>query len=298
MTEDEHAVPESLLKPEAERIRRRYRMTEEEALAALADAFGERPELVLRIRQRYRREDVTRWRDYRDVVKTCRRNIYYGLRRHYRHPRLADRLLGAFERAVEEGADGERLRELRQRLLRQHISTRERLEHLGDFHDRLFELAGAPGSVLDLGCGLYPLCYPFASRGRTTRTYVAVDDDERSMRAVRAHARTLGGRRLEPVHSGLQQALAEPAEPLPARFDLALMLKLVPLLQRREPETIKTLAVVPADRILVTGSVVSMTRRQSVEGRERGVLRRFIAQCGRRVTGELRLPTEFGYLLE
>jgi 16S rRNA (guanine(1405)-N(7))-methyltransferase len=286
-----------LLHPEAERIAARYRVSLDEALAALRDAFAARPDLARRIRERHEREDVTRWRDYRDTVKACRKDIYYRLRRHYPRPESADEVLEEFETAAG-AARTDHLRDLRERLLQTHVSTRERLEHLDEFHGWLFAHVGCPGSVLDLGCGLYPLCYPFDGRGGATEVFVAVDDDERSIWALKAFARILEGARLIP----LQRSLTDPdwaAElPGPERFEVALMLKLVPLLDRRDPEAVAGLQGAPAERLVVTGSVRSMTRRRSVERRERAVLRRLIEQTGRRVVDEFRLPTEFGYLLE
>ncbi|MFO7958796.1 MAG: hypothetical protein R6X33_17045 [Candidatus Brocadiia bacterium] len=298
MAEDGLPIPEGLLHPEAQRIAARYRISLDEALAALRDAFAARPELAQRIRKRHDREEVTRWRDYRDTVKACRKEIYYRLRRHYTRPELAERLLEEFETAAADAAGPDHLRDLRERLLQTHVSTRERLEHLDEFHDWLFDGVGCPGSVLDLGCGLYPLCYPFDGRGDGTAIFVAVDDDERSIRAVRAFSRTLEEVRFTPVLRSLSDSHWLDDLPRPETYDVALMLKLVPLLDRQAPDALAGLQRAPAARIVVTGSVQSMTRRRSVERRERAVLRRFIEQTGRRVVDEFRLPTEFGYLLE
>lgn len=297
MAEGELPMPESLLVAEAERIAARYRISRGEALTALRDAFAARPGLARRIRERHEKEDVTRWRDYRDTVKACRKDIYYRLRRHYRRPESTDELLDEFEAAAAHAGDPGRISDLRDALVEMHVSTRERLEHLHEFHGWLFAHVDCPGSVLDVGCGLYPLCYPFDGRGGMTEVFVAVDDDERSIRALRAFSKVLRGTRLIPVERSLSGPDWSEVLPGPDRFDVALMLKLVPLLERRDPDALAGLQRTPADRLIVTGSVQSMTRRQSVERRERAALRRFIEQTRRRVVDEFRLPTEFGYLL-
>jgi len=297
VTGDDLPIPETLLAREARRIARRYRISREAALAELRNAFAARQDLAQRIRERHGEEDVTRWRDYRDTVKACRKDVYYRLRRHYCRPERAGRLLEEFETELAGDAGPVRLRELRDRLLRTHVSTRERMDYLSEFHDWLFDLVGCPRSVLDVGCGLYPLCYPFQGRGRETEVYVAVDDDDRSIRAVDAFSHTLDESRLIPVRRSLKASGWADELPGPATFDVALMLKLVPLLERLDPDAAAGLHAAPAGRIVVTGSLQSMARRQSVERRERGVLRRFIERTGRDVVGEFCLPTEFGYLL-
>jgi len=53
------------------------------------------------------------------------------------------------------------LREACRRMLRQHASTRERLPILDEFYTRTLEPVGPLASVLDLACGLNPLCAPW-----------------------------------------------------------------------------------------------------------------------------------------
>lgn len=290
-------IPAELLRAEAERIATRYRVGPDEALLALSEAFADEPELAARIRERHGREDVTRWRDYRRVVRQCRKELYYGLRRYYRRPKEADRLLAEWERATAQASDLGEVAELRDALLRAHTSTAERLPHAAEFHERLFELAGVPASVLDVGCGMHPLSYPFGGAGRGTALYAAVDRDARAIRAVRACAPLVRPTRLEAARVRLEEPGWPASLPWDGPFALCLMLKVVPVLSRLEREALDTMRSVPAKRVLVTGSTQAMTRREEIERRERAVLERFIAESGRPVLGELRAGTEFGYLL-
>jgi len=350
----ESPIPEDLLSREAEDIASRYRVSIEEAEAALSEAFAAAPDLARRVRERHAQEDVTRWRDYREVIKKCRKDMYYGLRRYYRAPASAERLVEEFEREVEASARPERIEELRRELLAAHTSTRERLEHYAEFYERFFELVGAPSTLLDVGCGMHPLSYPFAGHGERTELYVALDRDMRAMRALGAYARLVGPGRLVPLYASLADGawverlpcpapLGTAAKPHPgsgrlqgraavsgsigdvmlphrllrppcittlrsasgqrsgfcnSAFDLAVMLKVVPVLSRLDRAAVEGLGAVPARRLLLTGSAESMTRRQRIEARERGVLKRFIEQSGRRIVGEFRAGNEFGYLVE
>jgi hypothetical protein len=91
-------------------------------------------------------------------------------------------------------------------------------------------------------------------------------------------------------------------EPLKAagsadRFDVALMLKLVPVLRRIEPESLEVLRAVPADFVLLSGAKTAMVKRQSIEARERGDIERFVQGCGWQIAAEAATNSEFFYLV-
>ncbi|MFC1722415.1 hypothetical protein ACFL0C_02065, partial [Patescibacteria group bacterium] len=81
-------------------------------------------------------------------------------------------------------------------------------------------------------------------------------------------------------------------------FDLAIMMKLVPVIARQQKELLNYLSHVPAKHILLTGSKESMVKKQSIEKREDAVLQRFIKLCGRNVIKRFEIENEFGYLIE
>ncbi len=291
-------IPEELLRKEAGRISARYRVSAEDAVAALAEVFARNPKLADRIRRRHGHEDVTRWRDYREAVKECRKQVYYDLRRYYPDADSADRLVDEFEREVAGPARAARVEELRLALLGLHTSTRERSAQYAEFTERFFELAGSPATLLDVGCGMHPLSYPFEGAGSATRLYVALDKDPRAIRALSAYARLVGPDRLVVVRARLEEPGWLDEVPSTDPFDLAVMLKVVPVVNRLDRSAVQRLYGVPARRILLTGNAGSMTRRKDIEARERAVLRRFIEESGRRTVGEFRAGDEFGYLLE
>ncbi|MHC4591450.1 MAG: class I SAM-dependent methyltransferase [Planctomycetota bacterium] len=295
---DRWPIPEDLLRDEARRISSRYRVDAGEALDALAEAFAARPDVARRVCERKGHEDVTRWRDYRDVVKRCRKELYYELRRYYRSSAEFDRLVQELEMVPEDAAAPERVAELRQALLNGHASTRERMPHYAAFYEEFFKLVGVPTALLDLGCGMHPLSYPFDGAGAATDCYVALDKDYRAVRGLLAYAQVAAPERLLPMQASLDRP--DWAARLPRRgpFEVAVMLKVVPVLNRLDKAAVERLQDTPAERILLTGNVESMTRRENVERRERGVLRSFIEQSGRQVVGEFRAGSELGFLVE
>lgn len=58
-------------------------------------------------------------------------------------------------------SDPSQVKEVCEKLLRSHVSTRERLPYLRTFYERLFSVTGVPNSVLDLACGMNPFAFPW-----------------------------------------------------------------------------------------------------------------------------------------
>ncbi len=81
-------------------------------------------------------------------------------------------------------------------------------------------------------------------------------------------------------------------------FDLALMLKVVPVVARQELELLEVLASVPARRVIVSGARESMTKRRSIAKRERGVIERFLEESGFSISEEVEFESEVALLGE
>ena len=106
-------------------------------------------------------------------------------------------------------------------LLNCHASTRERLPlaEMDALYARIFQATGAPESILDLACGINPVY--FAGRYPDVRV-MGVDISGQSVNIIRL----CGG---EALHGDLLCENAVPAN----RYDLALLFKILPLLDRQ-----------------------------------------------------------------
>ncbi|MCS7002872.1 MAG: hypothetical protein NZ518_08495 [Dehalococcoidia bacterium] len=227
-------------------------------------------------------------RAFRDAITSARKTLYYHLRR-YHQPEIDTTALLA--RLADADPD-ERTAILRA-VAATHVSARERLPTLDAFVAVCGRAAPAPKLVLDVGCGLQPLLAPLDTAFRAVTRYVAVDRDGTAIAAVEAYARARADGRLQPVQWALEhgwRALAERTGV--ARYDLALILKVAPVIARQAPALLAVLAQTPADRWVVSGSAVAMTRRESIARRERAALRRFIAMAGRSVQYETTVGDE------
>ncbi|MBU6335383.1 MAG: 16S rRNA methyltransferase [Chloroflexi bacterium] len=173
------------------------------------------PELVLRLVRRAMRHD----HDDASVVKAVRRQI---------HQVTGAFIIGtpdvaALTAAWPRVAPGDRPAWCEQRL-REHASTRERLPWLGEFYRQIAARAGTVTRVLDLACGLNPLArhaMPFGAAD-----YLACDVAGHLIPLVDAVLRDTGG-------GTAFVADLVPGAP-PHRADLALVLKLLPLLEHLE----------------------------------------------------------------
>jgi 16S rRNA (guanine(1405)-N(7))-methyltransferase len=254
------------------------------------------PDLVRRVAV----EEVARSRDERDAVKRVKRRLHQATGA-YRAARVGHVAAGAGERLREAvtavAGDRERLLPICRGLLATHASTRERLPYLDRFYPALWRaVGGAPSSLLDLGCGLGPLALPWMDLAPTA-PFVAVDADAAQLETVGSFLGAMGQ-----AHETVLLDLGAPSAPerLP-RADVALLLKLVPLLDRQRPDA--------AARLLrglrVRHAVVSFPMR-SLGGRARGMegtyrrrMARLAGELGPRVTGlaEASVPNELAFVL-
>jgi 16S rRNA (guanine(1405)-N(7))-methyltransferase len=148
-----------------------------------------------------------------------------------------------------------------------------------------------PGRLLDLGCGLGPLALPWMGLAPTA-TYVAVDVDRRMLDQVAAFLALVG----QPHETrALDLGAGTPTD----RADVALLLKLVPTLDRQDPAA--------ASRLLgaldVSYAVVSFPARslggrgKGMEDTYRGRLDRLANEARASVVAEPSVPNELVFVL-
>ena len=113
-----------------------------------------------------------------------------------------------------------------QHMLERHASTRERLpiSRMDETYASIFEIAGRPASVLDLACGLNPIY--LAARGINV---VGTDISGQAVDTLNAFGKVAGA----PVSAICADLLCESAIPK-QRFDMALLFKILPLLDRQK----------------------------------------------------------------
>jgi hypothetical protein len=272
----------------------RYRVDPDTAARLVAQAMAQQRGLQQLLRRGLDTAQIRRTREYKDAATAARRHVYYQLRR-YQRPEPGQASPADLDRwPLLPPAERE---EVLRQLAAGHVSTLERLPSLEEFHRQLFSLVPGPRSVLDVGCGRYPLLFPFDSAGRSVERYVAMDKDPTSIEVVGRYAAARGDGRLLAVRADLADGWSAVTDAAGVdRFELALLLKAIPVIQRLRPQTLAVVLVVPAELVVLTGAVLSMTRRERIDRRERATLLRFADQAGWEVIDELRTADEVGLL--
>jgi 16S rRNA (guanine(1405)-N(7))-methyltransferase len=234
-------------------------------------------------------EELPRARNTDDAVKRVKRRLHQAVGA-FRGERRGD-VLDDVRAAWHGDLTDETFRAACAEVMRSHASTRERLAHIDTLYMAIWQATGVPATLLDVGCGLGPLALPWMAIGDAP--YLALDVDERPLATVRDFFELIG----QPGAVRTLDAVAQ----LPAESaDVALLLKLVPTLDRQDPDG--------AGRLLrglgVRHAVVSFPAR-SLGGRGKGMERtyrdridRLVVETGR-VTevAEVSVPNELVFLL-
>ena len=234
-------------------------------------------------------EETPRARNADDAAKRVKRRLHQvvGAFRGERRADALDRIRAAWAGDLGDPA----VRAACADVLRTHASTAERVPHLGDFYSGLWDRAGVPARLIDIGCGLGPLALPWMGIGRAT--YLATDVDERPLEVVHAFLELVG----QPHAVRTMDAVAEPPA---TAVDLALLLKLVPTLDRQDAgAATRLLSSVRARHAVVSFPGQSLSgRAKGMERSYRERLERLVADAGRvSAVAEVSVPNELVFVL-
>ena len=188
-------------------------------------------------------EKLLQSKKYREVCPDTIKRLWSECEQKYKKPKDVDRavrealhgITGAFLTESEAAACaysmhswviGGRTDAQLENMLNKHASTRERLplEDMDALYARIFEITGKTDRVLDLACGINPLY--LGARGIKT---TGVDISGQAVRIINAFGETYGA----PVRAVCADPLCPDSIPR-ERFDVALMFKVLPLLERQK----------------------------------------------------------------
>jgi len=247
-------------------------------------------------------EELPRAGNEADAVKRVRRRLHQAVAAYRSAPRDGS---GALDLARLESAWKGRLgdpafRDACATVLRRHASTRERLPHLEHYFPRLWELTGEPPQrIADLGCGLGPLALPWMGLPAGAH-YLAVDVDTAQLDLADRFL-ALVGQPHRVVAADLAATDLVPDTLVGERVDVAFLLKLVPLLDRRDRAAAgRLLGALDARDAVVSFPVRSLGGRgKGMERTYRERLTGLVAALGDRVNAvtEASIPGELVFVL-
>ena len=226
-----------------------------------------------------------RYKKPRDVDQAAREALH-GITGAFLTPEEVSHCAWAMQNWLAGGKTDAQL----ENILNKHASTRERLPltSMDALYGRLFEITGRPGRVLDLACGINPVY--LGARGVRT---VGVDISGDAVSLVNAFGETYGA----PVCAVCADVLCDGAIP-GEWFDVALMFKVLPLLERQ-----KTGAAARVMSAVNAAYLVASFPTRTLGGRNVGMAAHYgdwmdaHVPAGRTVAGRFETENELFYIL-
>jgi 16S rRNA (guanine(1405)-N(7))-methyltransferase len=231
-------------------------------------------------------EELTRARNADDAVKRVKRRLHQAVGA-FRGRSLSRGLADAWHGDLDDPA----FRAACVDVLRSHASTRERIDHLTSFYVGIWAHTGVPQRLLEIGCGLGPIALPWMGIG--SATYLATDVDRRVLAPVRDFLELVG----QPHSVWASDAVTDPPSD---DADVALLLKLVPTLDRQDPSaSARLLKALHVRHAVVSFPARSLGgRAKGMERSSRGRLERLIDETGRvSAVAEASVPNELVFVL-
>jgi 16S rRNA (guanine(1405)-N(7))-methyltransferase len=235
-------------------------------------------------------EELPKARNAEDAVKRVKRRLHQAVGA-YRGAPAGDPLT-AVRAAWAGDLTDPAFRDACVEVMRGHASTSERIPHLERFFAPIWELAGGPPrTVLDIGCGLGPLALPWMDLSRTA-TYHASDVDRRSLDVAGGFLDLVG----QPHAIEVRDVVAD--GPPGTRADVALLLKLVPLLDHQDPSAAgRALHALDARFAVVTFPSRSLGGRRGMAATYRRRLDDLVAEAEISEVREASAPNELVFVL-
>lgn len=223
----------------------------------------------------------------RDALKAAKRILHElaGAFLYAESSRRAERLVRSLT-----GADVARCQEVCIGVLRLHTSSAERLPALAELYERIWAAAGEargarrtdPLRVLDLACGLNPFALPWMGLAPGS-SYHGIDADGRVVDLARlalSHIELPELRQPAVVEVGDVLSLPEVASD---RFDVVLLLKALPTLERLAPgASSELLRRITVPVVVISTATNSLGRRSVRRLSHDALIERTLADSGRR----------------
>lgn len=236
---------------------------------------------------------------FKDFIKKHKKELYYKLRQYKSSDEDKEELMKALADAKNDPSD-EKRSELLEKLAAFHVSSQERFHENQQFYEQLTGVAKNAVSIVDVGCGVQPLFFP-KNNFPSVKKYVALDKDKESVKLMQAFKEVFSGQYewLFPQVWNINEGWSEVTSLHGVDgFDVALILKVVPVVKRVDPALLDVLAQVPATIAVISGVKESMVKKHDIERKERKVINSFISAASRTEVGSFELENEFFIITE
>ncbi len=159
------------------------------------------------------------------------------------------------------------------KLLAVHTSSKERIPHMREFYQAIFERIGIPESVLDVACAFNPFAFPWMGLPKTT-SYHAYDLHSPRVRLINSFFRAYGMEELAEV----RDILLSPPE---TAADTAFFFKEAHRFESRKKGCNRNFWIsLPVKTIVVTLPAENLTGQHQMRERQRDLVRKNIDGLG------------------
>ncbi|HEX6180699.1 MAG TPA: hypothetical protein VFZ47_05595, partial [Chitinophagaceae bacterium] len=173
---------------------------------------------------------------FKNFVKQHKKELYYRLRQYKGDSESRQELLEALRSTEVDPSELSRV-SLLENLAKLHVSSQERFAENNLLYDHLAGLMDNVHCIVDAGCGVQPLFFPYDHFPKIEK-YLALDKDKESVGLMNAFKNTFSAQygwllpRVWNISEGWNTVGVEHSV---KTFDLALLFKLVPVVKRTSP---------------------------------------------------------------
>lgn len=281
---DSQFIPwEDVIEEDLNKILNQYEINKEKAKKIFIQNLKIHHLFTQKLETKDRISHIKKQKAYKSALKETKKEIYYLLRRYHQDIATEQKWVEALKQAPDSTVEELIQSQIIIELLGCHVSTRERLPYIHQFFRQLFEILPPPKTILDLGCGLFPLCYPLHIH--PPKMYIAVDKDPAAISILKLFKEKTQASFLYPIQAdvSLKQWENKIVKDVPhldnistVQFDLCFLLKLVPVLKRHDPTALNNLLSFPFDNIAISASLKSLTKKKVKNRRDIPVVLDFI----------------------
>lgn len=298
---DDTPFLDEIVKQITEDLFEKYKIELEQANALVKTRVSEKiNEIDLKQFSSIKQIRKTRW--FKTLNDTIKREVYYCLRKYKAKPEHLECLIFKLDTLSDEQFNQQKESILKD-LATCHVSIYERLTEMDYFYQELFDCLSKHActcrTVLDVGCGLQPLFFPFQRLPYPLLSYTAIDKDPLCIAAINAFSQHVVEFPLKSYHwqisDGWEPILSTTAI---SSYDLAFVLKFIPVVERTEKGALeKLLLSLPAKIWVISGAKEAMAKRRNIEKRERASIENHITRLNKTIIAEINITSEFFYIV-
>ncbi len=282
-------MEQELLIELSKKILSKYKAEESVVIKEIKAELEKNPQLKSQISTTKSLKEIQRTAIYKNLEKTLLKKIYNSLRQ---YKNLGQLDINEFNSNLDTNS-----------AIASHVSTRERQNKGQEINLVISKYLKPESTVLDIGGGLLPLIISNDNYNKI-KVFAWMDKDKYCADILEIYkSKILQKIAPKTMFKIFNQSLVENWETIlkPSKletFDVALILKVIPVVKRQEPELIENLLKTPAKIWVISASKESMVKKQNIKNREDATLKEFIKASGCTIMDTFETQDEFGYILK